>query len=241
MANVTGLTENKSRSMHDNGKIRGNGNAKQEPLIGNLPVPQLRHLREFPDRTSLKEDRLQAIIKMLLLEIGLDVNSEHFRDTPKRVARFYRESTRGYHVHPAEILKTFASRNGGLIVLSNIDFFSLCPHHLLIYGGRIHFGYVPDGRIAGISKIPRLIHALAERAVVQEELVADIADAFMSVVKPLGCAVKAIGRHDCVAARGVRCPEATMTTVVLRGIFSKDQNYAEEFYQGIARNADCVR
>ena len=227
--------------MHDNGKIRGNGNAKQEPLIGNLPVPQLRHLREFPDRTSLKEDRLQAIIKMLLLEIGLDVNSEHFRDTPKRVARFYRESTRGYHVHPAEILKTFASRNGGLIVLSNIDFFSLCPHHLLIYGGRIHFGYVPDGRIAGISKIPRLIHALAERAVVQEELVADIADAFMSVVKPLGCAVKAIGRHDCVAARGVRCPEATMTTVVLRGIFSKDQNYAEEFYQGIARNADCVR
>jgi GTP cyclohydrolase I len=228
--------------MHENGKIRSNGNA-QEVLIGKLPVPQLRHFPQFPDgeRTSAKEDRLQAIIKMLLLELGFDINSEHFRDTPKRVARFYRESTRGYHVHPAEILKTFASRNRGLIVLSNIDFFSLCPHHLLIYGGRIHFGYVPDGRIAGISKIPRLIQSLAHRAIVQEELVGDIADAFMSVVKPLGCAVKAIGRHDCVVARGVRCAEATMTTVVLRGIFSKDRNYAEEFYQGIARNADCVR
>jgi len=93
----------------------------------------------------------------------------------------------------------------------------------------------------GISKIPRLIQALAARAVVQEDLVADIADAFMSVVKPLGCAVKAVAKHDCVAARGVRCTEATMTTVALRGIFSEDQNYAQNFYQGITHNGDCAR
>lgn len=90
-------------------------------------------------------------------------------------------------------------------------------------------------------KSPRLIQALAARAVVQEDLVADIADGFMSVVKPLGCAVKAVGKHDCVAARGVRCPEATMTTVALRGIFSEDPNYAQKFYQGIAHTGDCVR
>jgi GTP cyclohydrolase IA len=178
---------------------------------------------------------------MLLAELGFDLMSEHFRDTPKRVARFYREFTRGYRVNPAEILKTFASRNRELIVVSGVEFFSLCPHHLLIYGGKIHFGYVADSRIVGISKIPRLIQALAARAVVQEDLVADIADAFMSVVKPLGCAVKAVAKHDCVAARGVRCTEATMTTVALRGIFSEDQNYAQNFYQGITHNGDCAR
>jgi GTP cyclohydrolase IA len=78
-------------------------------------------------------------------------------------------------------------------VVSDIQFFSLCPHHLLIYGGKIDFGYIPDGRIVGISKIPRLVQALAARPVVQEDLVSDIADAFMSEVKPLGCTVKAMG------------------------------------------------
>jgi GTP cyclohydrolase IA len=178
---------------------------------------------------------------MLVAELGFDMRSEHFRDTAKRVARFYREFTRGYRVNLAEILKTFGSSNRELIVVSDVEFFSLCPHHLLIYGGKIHFGYVPDGRIVGISKIPRLIQALAARAVVQEDLVADIADGFMSIVKPVGCAVKAVAKHDCVAARGVQCPEAIMTTVAFRGIFSEDQNYAQKFYQGITHNADCVR
>lgn len=187
------------------------------------------------------QDRLQAIIAMLLRELGIEVQSDHFRDTPKRVARFYRDFTRGYRAKPAEILKTFPSRNRELIVVSDVEFFSLCPHHLLIYGGRAHLGYIPDGRIVGVSKIPRLIQELAARAVVQEDLVADIADAFMSVVKPLGCAVTAIGKHDCVAARGVRCPETSMTTVALRGIFSADENYVQDFYRAIDHRGDGVR
>ena len=229
--------------MHSNGKVHGNGNGAQLLEIGSLTNPQIQDFINFHESTNpgFSADRLQAIISMLLAELGFDLRSEHFRDTPKRVARFYREFARGYRVNPAEILKTFASRNRELIVVSGVEFFSLCPHHLLIYGGKSHFGYVPDGCIVGISKIPRLIQALAARAVVQEDLVADIADAFMSVVKPLGCAVRAIGKHDCVAARGVRCPEATITTVALRGIFSEDQNYAQKFYQGIAPTSDCVR
>jgi GTP cyclohydrolase I len=119
---------------------------------------------------------------MLLSDLGVDVDGQHLRDTPARVARFFREYTRGYHFDPAEILKTFHTRNNGLIVVSDIEFFSLCPHHLLVYGGKMHFGYIPDGRIVGISKIPRLVQGLAARLVVQEDLVADIADAFMSVV-----------------------------------------------------------
>lgn len=187
------------------------------------------------------KDRLQAIIQMLLLELGLDITSQHFRDTPKRVARFYREFTRGSHVRPADILKTFRSKNRELIVVSHVEFFSLCPHHLLVYGGKIDFGYVPDGKIVGVSKIPRLVQALASRPVVQEELVADIADAFMSEVKPIGCIVKATGKHDCVAARGVRCPEAVMTTVASRGVFQDDPKYIAEFYQAIGQPSASVR
>lgn len=187
------------------------------------------------------DDRLQAIIQMLLLELGLDITSQHFRDTPKRVARFYREFTRGSHVTPAEMLKTFRSRNRGLIVVSDVEFFSLCPHHLLVYGGKVDFGYVPDGRIVGVSKIPRLVHALSSRPVVQEELVTDIADAFMSEVKPMGCIVKATGKHDCVAARGVRCPEAAMITVASRGVFQNDPKYTAEFYQAIGRQPSPIR
>ena len=177
----------------------------------------------------------------MLSELGVDVDSQHFRDTPVRVARFFREYTRGYRLHPEEILKTFSSRNKGLIVVSEIEFFSLCPHHLLVYGGKVHFGYIPDGRIVGISKIPRLVQGLASRMVVQEDLVADIADAFMSVVKPLGCVVKATGKHDCVAARGVRCPEAIMTTLALRGVFEEKPKMVEEFHQSITQGGTCIR
>jgi GTP cyclohydrolase I len=193
-------------------------------------------------REALKPaDNLQAIIKLLLSELGVDASGQHFRDTPVRVARFFREYTRGYRLHPKEILKTFSSRNKGLIVISDIEFFSLCPHHLLVYGGKVHFGYIPDGRIVGISKIPRLVQGLAARMVVQEDLVADVADAFMSVVKPLGCLVKATGKHDCVAARGVRCREATITTLALRGLFEENAKLVEEFHQSISHAGSCIR
>jgi len=186
-------------------------------------------------------DRLETILRLLLQELGLDVNNEHLRETPKRVARFYREFTQGCAVKPAAILKTFKSKSAELVVVSSIDFYSLCPHHLLVYGGRMHFGYVPNGQIVGVSKIPRLIHALAARPVVQEDLVAEIADAFMNVVKPLGCAVKAIGKHDCVAVRGVRCPSTVMTTLALRGIFREQESLCREFQEAVAEGATCVR
>jgi len=195
-----------------------------------LPIPAAR-----------SGDRLEHIIRLLLTEMGVDVTSEHFRDTPARAARFYREFTRGYCARPAEILKTFRSRSDSLIVVSHIDFFSLCPHHLLVYGGKIHFAYLPNGRIVGVSKIPRLIHALAARPVVQEALVADIADAFMSVVEPLGCAVKAIGHHGCIAARGVKCPSTVMTTLVKRGVFQEKEALCREFDYVIAEGANSLR
>ncbi len=200
------------------------------------PIPR----RPEADRGN-GADRLEGIIRLLLQELGLDLENQHLRETPKRVARFYREFTQGYGAKPAAILKTFNSKSAELVVVSSIDFYSLCPHHLLVYGGKMHFGYVPNGQIVGVSKIPRLIHALAARPVVQEDLVADIADAFMNVVKPLGCAVKAIGKHDCVAVRGVRCPSTAMTTLALRGIFREQESLCREFEEAVAEGATCVR
>ena len=182
-----------------------------------------------------KTDRLERIVSDLMTELGLDITDQHFEGTPARVARLYRELTRGSRLDPVKTLKTFDSKNRELIVVSEINFYSLCPHHLLIYGGKMHFGYVPDGKIVGLSKIPRLIQAMASRPIVQEDLVSEIADTFMSVVKPLGCVVRATGRHDCVAVRGVKCHEAQMTTVALRGLFREKPSLVEEFHQVLTR------
>ena len=182
-----------------------------------------------------KTDRLERIVSDLMTELGLDLTDQHFEGTPARVARLYRELTRGSRVDPAKILKTFDSKHSELIVVSEINFYSLCPHHLLIYRGKMHFGYVPDGKIVGLSKIPRLIQAMASRPIVQEDLVSEIADTFMSVVKPLGCVARATGRHDCVAVRGVKCHEAQMTTVALRGLFREKPSLVEEFHQVLTK------
>jgi GTP cyclohydrolase I len=182
-------------------------------------------------------DRLQVIVGELMAELGMDLADQHFKGTPARVARLYRELTRGMGINPASVLKTFRSEHRELIVVSDIDFYSLCPHHLLIYRGKMHFGYVPDGEIVGLSKIPRLIQAMASRPIIQEDLVSEIADTFMSFVRPLGCAVRATGRHDCVAVRGVKCHQAQMTTVALRGLFEEKQSLVEEFHQVLARAA----
>ena len=189
----------------------------------------------------VRDDKLERIVQLFLEELGVDVNNQHFRETPARVARFYREFTRGLSVRPQDILKTFDSPAHELVVVSGIDFFSLCPHHLLVYGGKIHIGYMPNGRIVGVSKILRLVQALAAQPVVQEELVSSIADAFMSVVKPSGCIVKAIGKHDCVAARGVRCPAAAITAVAKRGIFEQERFHIEEFDRATLEGNRCVR
>lgn len=178
-----------------------------------------------------RNQRLEAIIRELLVELGVDIKDQHFSGTPARVARMYRELTQGYRTRPEDLLKTFTSSHHELVVVSDINFYSLCPHHLLIYRGKMHFGYVPDGKIVGLSKIPRLIHSLSARLIVQEDLVSEIADTFMAQVRPLGCVVKATGRHDCMAVRGVKCHEAAMTTVALRGVFREKSSLTEEFHQ----------
>jgi GTP cyclohydrolase I len=220
-------------------------NAQSEIPCPKVSFPDALMITNAPDKSpevwgtpnSAKNHRLEGIVRELLIELGVDINDRHFRRTPARVARLYRELTQGYKIRPPEVLTTFASNHHELIVVSDINFYSLCPHHLLIYRGKMHFGYVPDGRIVGLSKIPRLIQGLAARLIVQEDLVSEIADTFMAQVKPLGCVVRATGRHDCVAVRGVKCHEAAMTTVALRGAFQEKPSLTEEFHQILSASA----
>ena len=239
--NLQGITQKRKEVSVRNGN--GNQDLSAVPTLeGRLEVFPEEILPVVHRATAAPHsDRLAEIVKLLLVELGVDVANQHFRETPERVARFYREFTGGFCVRPETILKTFRSEARELVVVSGIDFFSLCPHHLLVYGGRIHFGYIPNGQIVGVSKIPRLVHALAARPIIQEELVSSIADAFMSVVKPSGCIVKAIGKHDCVAVRGVHCPAVSMTTVTKRGIFEQERLHVEEFDRAITEGQRCVR
>jgi GTP cyclohydrolase I len=223
---------------------RGNGSNGKSAVPFILDQTYLNDYKPAQVRTPVgsqggvaRSDRLESIVKELLTELGVDVNDQHFKGTPGRVARLYQELTRGYNVEPSEILKTFESKHSELIVVSDIGFNSLCPHHLAVYRGRMNFAYVPDGKIVGLSKIPRLVQSMSARMIVQEDLVSEIADAFMESVKPLGCAVRATGRHDCVAVRGVRSHEVSMTTVALRGVFRDRSSLAEEFHHVVSQSA----
>ena len=138
--------------MRSNGNGNGDGHRLLQMDDGGLVSSEFQMIPNHAGSANPSEDRLESIVAMLLLELGLDISSQHFRDTPKRVAKFYREFTRGSRVKPAEILKTFSSCNRELIVVSGIEFFSLCPHHLLIYSGRVDFGYIPDGRIVAFPR-----------------------------------------------------------------------------------------
>ncbi|HVB57490.1 MAG TPA: GTP cyclohydrolase I [Candidatus Acidoferrales bacterium] len=124
-----------------------NGNGKPTLGAANAAVVEIESVPEglvsgmHVSTARTRDDKLEPIVKLLLEELGVDVDSQHFRETPARVARFYREFTRGLSAKPQDILKTFRSPAHELVVVSGIDFFSLCPHHLLVYGGKIHFGY----------------------------------------------------------------------------------------------------
>ncbi len=215
------------------GKVNGHHNGNGAQLVEKEIWTSLASASpvRIPKEVAGKNERLESIISDLLTELGLDIRDQHFKGTPGRVARLYRELTRGYSVMPSELLTTFTSSHNELIVVSDIGFNSLCPHHLAVYRGKMHFGYVPDGNIVGLSKIPRLIQTMAARMIVQEDLVSEIADTFMEIVKPLGCVIKATGRHDCVAVRGIKAQDVSMTTVAVRGVFQKNPSLTQEFHQ----------
>ena len=167
--------------------------------------------------------RIAAAVREILAAVGEDPEREGLRGTPMRVARMYQEVFAGLHEDPAEHLKAaFTEKYDELVVLRDIPFHSMCEHHLLPFMGVAHVAYLPDGRIAGISKLARVVEAFARRPQVQERLTSQIADLLMEHLRAKGVAVVMEATHVCMTCRGVQKPGSLMVTSAMRGRCKSD-------------------
>lgn len=175
---------------------------------------------------------IQSAIRTLLEAIGEDPDREGLVDTPKRVAKAWNEWASGYVVNPADVLKTFedgASKSDELVIVHNIPVISKCEHHLADIVGVAHVGYIPDGRIVGLSKLARLVEVYARRLQVQERLTSQIANALDEHLKPKGVGVLIRAHHGCMSTRGVRIHGSTTTTSAMRGALLNEPSARAEF------------
>ena len=170
-------------------------------------------------------------VRDILVEIGEDPAREGLLGTPARVARAYAELTAGYTVDPERLVNgaIFTVDYDEMVVVRDIDFYSLCEHHLLPFYGRAHVAYIPRGRVIGLSKIPRVVEMFARRLQVQERMTVEIADFVEQVIDPRGVAVVAEGIHMCSVMRGVRKENSRMVTSAMRGDFRDDDKTRSEF------------
>ena len=174
---------------------------------------------------------LEAAVRALLGEIGEDPAREGLVRTPQRVRRMYDELTAGYHVDPDALINgaCFTVDYDEMVVVRDIEFFSLCEHHLLPFIGKAHVGYLPKGRVVGLSKIPRIVDMYAQRLQVQERLTVQVADFLMERLEPKGVACVVEATHLCTMMRGVKKQEATMVTSSMVGTFRRDARTRAEF------------
>ncbi len=181
--------------------------------------------------TDLNNDAIAGHIHELLKLIGEEPEREGLRRTPERVAQMYGELTEGYHVDPIKLINDalFDVDYDEMVVVRDIDFASLCEHHMLPFLGRAHVAYIPRGRVIGLSKIPRIVEMYARRLQVQERMTTQIADFLVEQLKPRGVGVVIEAQHMCSMIRGVRKPNSTMITSAMRGIFKSDQRTRNEF------------
>ena len=173
----------------------------------------------------------QTITRMLEL-LGEDPNREGLLKTPSRVVKALQFLTEGYHQDPTEILNQalFSSSNDEMVLVRDIEFYSMCEHHMLPIIGRAHVAYIPDGKVVGLSKIPRMVNVFARRLQIQEQMTEQIADAISQTIKPKGVAVVLHARHMCMEMRGVQKINSTTVSSALRGLFKKDERTRNEFY-----------
>jgi GTP cyclohydrolase IA len=173
--------------------------------------------------------RIEAAVREILLAVGEDLNREGLQETPARVARMYAEMFSGLHADPRQLLnKTFTQKYDEMVLVRDIEFASMCEHHLLPFMGKAHIAYLPAGRIVGLSKLPRVVEALAHRPQVQERMTEELADLLMEELNPRGVAVILEATHTCMTIRGVRKPGGICTTSAMRGVFRDNQATRDE-------------
>jgi len=183
------------------------------------------------DMMNKEEEFEQAITKVLEL-LGEDPKREGLLKTPNRVVKALKFLTEGYEQDPKEILNQalFSTSNDEMVLVRDIEFYSMCEHHMLPIIGRAHVAYIPDGKVVGLSKIPRIVNVYARRLQIQEQMTEQIADAILETIKPKGVAVVVHARHMCMEMRGVQKINSTTVSSALRGLFKSDERTRNEFY-----------
>ena len=180
--------------------------------------------------------KIEGLVRQLLIELGEDVNREGLQKTPSRVAKALSFLTNGYRADLQDVINQalFTETTGGMIIVKDIELYSMCEHHMLPFYGRCHIGYIPDGKVFGVSKLARLVDVFARRLQLQERLTEQISQVVMDEVGAKGVGVMIEARHLCMMMRGVQKQNSTMVTSSVLGVFRENLATREEFL-GIAR------
>src|SRR5512140_359616 len=194
---------------------------------------------DFPEESGVDVQASEVAVLELLRAIGEEPGREGLRNTPRRVARMYTELLSGYGADPEKIVNgaLFNITYDEMVIVRDIEFYSLCEHHMLPFLGRAHVAYMPAGKVIGLSKIPRIVDAFARRLQVQERMTRQIADALQSLLEPKGVAVVIEAMHMCTMMRGVKKHNARLTTSAMQGMFRTNPMTRQEFLDNISRGA----
>lgn len=182
-------------------------------------------------KASPEREPFAPMVRQILVALGEDPAREGLLKTPSRVEAAYRWLTRGYQLSIEDVVgdAVFEENHESMILVRDIELYSMCEHHMLPFFGRAHVAYIPDGRIIGLSKLPRLVEVFSRRLQVQERLTDQVADAVMGVLDPLGVGVVIECTHLCMAMRGVEKQNSRTVTSALRGVFRDDEKTRAEF------------
>jgi GTP cyclohydrolase I len=173
---------------------------------------------------GVDQARIEAAVREILFAVGEDPDREGLLETPARVARMYAEMFSGLHADPREHLqKTFTQKYDEIVIVRDIEFASMCEHHLLPFVGKAHIAYLPNGKIVGLSKLARVVEVLSRRPQVQERMTEELADLLVEELDARGVAVVVEASHSCMTIRGVRKPASLCTTSAMRGAFRDNQ------------------
>ena len=193
--------------------------------------------------SGVDKTQVEKSVFELLQAFGEDPDREGLKNTPRRVARMYGELLAGYRVDPVAMINgaLFDVKYDEMVIVRDIEFYSLCEHHMLPFMGRVHVAYIPAGKVLGLSKIPRVVDMYARRLQVQERMTRQIADFLSDLLKPQGVAVVVEAMHLCMMTRGVKKHDARMTTSAMHGAFRANLATREEFLANISRGASPLQ
>lgn len=178
----------------------------------------------------MNQEEISKLAKSIIEAIGEDTSREGLLETPERVARSFTKLYGGYQQNPADIMTIFDSEGyDEMIICKDIDFYSTCEHHMQPFFGKVHIGYIPNDKIVGLSKLPRLVEVFSRRLQNQERMTVQIGEALTELIGPEGVGVVVEGKHLCMMSRGVEKQNASMTTSYNSGSFRKDLNTRSEF------------